>query len=296
MRVLVLEGGGMRAGFVAGAVMALMDEGWTDFDAAVAVSASVPTLAYFATGQREDIEQVWRRELCSPRLVCYRNIPAASLALSTERPVVNIDYLVDDVFKAQHPLDLEALHAADLECRFAATRVPEGALALLNPREHEVYTLMKACLAVPGCYPGTVSVDACEYLDGGTVHPLPFLGPLHDGGDQVLAILSKPQGSDAHLVGFWEKLLFWRYFHRYDWMEEKLLLAEQSYHEHVTFLAREAQSHPTRALALHPDCDLPARFLTRNEHKLNETIDLGYQAVVAHGKALDRFFEAGSAA
>jgi predicted patatin/cPLA2 family phospholipase len=29
---LVLEGGGMRAGFVAGALMALMDKGLTDFD------------------------------------------------------------------------------------------------------------------------------------------------------------------------------------------------------------------------------------------------------------------------
>ncbi|MFO7785513.1 MAG: hypothetical protein ACQET7_12625 [Thermodesulfobacteriota bacterium] len=39
------------------------------------------------------------------------------------------------------------------------------------------------------------------------------------------AILSKPEGSGVPLVGFWEKLLFWRYFHHHDWMEQKLLLA-----------------------------------------------------------------------
>jgi predicted patatin/cPLA2 family phospholipase len=40
MRALVLEGGGMRAGFVACALMAFMDEVLFDFDCAVAVSAS----------------------------------------------------------------------------------------------------------------------------------------------------------------------------------------------------------------------------------------------------------------
>ncbi len=100
MRGLILEGGGMRAGFVAGALMALMDEGFTDFNIAVAVSASVPTLAYFSSGQRREMEAVWRGELNTPKLVCYRNIPAASLTLSIKRPLLDIDYLIYDVFNS----------------------------------------------------------------------------------------------------------------------------------------------------------------------------------------------------
>lgn len=290
MRMLVLEGGGMRAGFVAGALMALMDKGWTRFDAAVAVSASVPTLAYFASGQREDMEAVWRHELCSPRLVCYRNLPAASLALSTQRPVVNIDYLVDEVFRERHPLDVAALARNPMQCRFAATRAPQGTLALLDPGEHDVYLLMKACLAVPGCYPGTVCVDTCEYLDGGAAHPLPFLGGL-DPEDRILAILSKPEGAEIHLVGFWEKVLFWRYFHQHDWMEEKLALAERHYQEHVALLEQKARSDPPRAVAILPEHRTPAGFLTRNERKLNRTIDLGYRQVEALAPEIAQFFQ-----
>ena len=85
MLKLVLEGGGMRAGFVAGAAMAMLDRGLFAYDAALIVSASVPTRAYAAAGQRHDPEMVWRRQLCTPKLVCYRNIPAASLALSIRR-------------------------------------------------------------------------------------------------------------------------------------------------------------------------------------------------------------------
>lgn len=100
---LILEGGGMRAGFVAGVLMALLDNNITHFGETLAVSASVPTLAYFLTGQRKEMEAVWHNELCTPKLVCYRNIPAASLAFSPKRPVLNIDYLIYDVFKKVSP-------------------------------------------------------------------------------------------------------------------------------------------------------------------------------------------------
>jgi len=63
----------MRAGFAAGVLMALLDNNITQFDEALAVSASVPTLAYFLAQQRREIEEVWRHELCTPKLVCYRH-------------------------------------------------------------------------------------------------------------------------------------------------------------------------------------------------------------------------------
>jgi predicted patatin/cPLA2 family phospholipase len=281
----------MRAGFVAGALMALMDRGWTDFDAAVAVSASVPTLAYFAAGQRGDLEAVWRRELCSPDLVCYRNLPAASLTLSAHHPVVDIDYLVDRVFRERHPLDLGAFRSNPMQCRFAATRVPAGTLALLDPHEHDdVYALMKACLAVPGCYPGTVCVNACEYLDGGTVNPLPLFEEPPKEGDRLVAILSKPAGCEVHLMGAWEKLLFWRYFHRHPWMEEKLLQAERSYQDQVAFLEEASHTRPQETFAVFPDEKPPAPFLTRNERRLNATIDMGYRKIEELEHELAPFF------
>jgi predicted patatin/cPLA2 family phospholipase len=93
---LALEGGGMRAGFVAGALMALFDKKLADFDIAMAVSASVPTLAYFASGQRKEMEKLWRNELNTSKFVCYRNIPSAYLALSNKKPVIDIDQFISN--------------------------------------------------------------------------------------------------------------------------------------------------------------------------------------------------------
>ena len=202
---LVLEGGAMRAGFVAGALMAFMDRNLGDFDAAVAVSASAPTLAYFASGQRAEMEKVWRDELTSPKLVCYQNIPAASIALSIKRPVLNIDYLVYDIFRKKYPLDLTALLANKMVCRFTAATVPNGEEVFLNPSENDIYHLFKACLAVPGCYPATVPMNGCEYVDGATVNPLPLQGLLDNGVSRVVVILSKPVDCEDEPPNFLER-------------------------------------------------------------------------------------------
>jgi len=281
MLLLALEGGGMRAGFVAGAVMALMDKRLTGFDAAVAVSASVPTLAYFASGQREAMENVWRHELSTPKLVCYKNIPGASLAPSVKRPVLNIDYLVYEVFKEKYPLDLHALLANPMECHFAATRVPHGRLTFLRPGIGDIYTMLKACLAVPGCYPGAVAFGVEDYVDGGTVHPLPVRTMLKKTSDRVVAILSRPLDCESDPPTLLERTLFWRYFRKYDWMMERLFEAAQAYADEVSFLETLARQKPPRACVISPERMPPVKFITRDKTNINRTIDMGYGTVEA---------------
>lgn len=291
MRGLILEGGGMRAGFVAGALMAFMDEGFTDFDVAVAVSASVPTLAYFASGQRKEIEAVWRGELNTPKLVCYRNIPAASLALSLKRPVLDIDYLVYDVFKKRYPINIPSIKKNRMICYFAVTKVPEAEMVFLTPEDNDIYDTFKAALAVPGCFPGTVCIDACEYVDGGTVDPLPVTGLLDRGVSKVMAILSKPAACETEPPTLLERTLFWRYFHKHEWMLEKLREAGRAYEQAVLQLEHLARQEPARALILCPDKMPPAKFITRDRNKINRTIDLGYRTILRLKDRIKRFLE-----
>ena len=288
---LVLEGGAMRAGFVAGALMALMDKNLVDFDFAVAVSASVPTLAYFASGQREEMEEVWRNELTSSKLVCYQNIPAATIALSEKRPFLNIDYLVYDVFKKRFPLNQDALFGSKMECRFSAASVPQGKQVFFSPMEHDIYDVFKACLAVPGCYPTTVTMNDCEYVDGGTVNPLPLQGLPNKDVSKFLAILTKPTDCENEPPNFLERALFWRYFKKHEWMLERLWEAAQLYNTQVSLLERMAQEEPPRALIICPDKMPPVKFVTLDNSRINHTIDLGYEKVEKIEDSVRRFLE-----
>lgn len=276
---LVLEGGGMRAGFVAGALLALIDKGLTRFDVAIAISASVPSLVYFVSGQRYEMETVWREELNTPKLVCYRNIPAASLAVSVKKPVINIDYLVYEVFQKKYPVNIRKLMSAKTRCLFAATRLSEEDCVFLSADPKNIYKTMKACMALPGCYPGTVCIDGEEYIDGGTVNSLPVDDLMNSRVKKVLAILTKPLDWDGDPLNFLDRTLFWRYFKRYDWIWDKLKESKQAYVKEVNHLEEWEREKPSRALIIAPDKMPPASVITRNHKKINQTVDMGYSAV-----------------
>jgi len=290
-RGLILEGGGLRAGFVAGAVMALMDYGLVSFDMAMAVSASVPTLAYCAGGQRQEMEQVWREELNTPRLICYRNIPVMSLGLSSKRPILDIDYLVYDVFKKHYPVDLQSLKQNPMRCFFAATDVGKERLTFLSPETEDCYRIFNACLAVPGCYSKTIKVNGAEYVDGGTVNPLPAEALLERGANTILAILSRPLDCESEPPSWLERTLFWRYFQKYDWMLEKLWEAAEAYKEEVLRLEKLSAMKPPRALIISPEKMPPAAFITRDGGKINRTIDQGYRMVQGREKEIRNFLK-----
>ena len=60
-------------------------------------------------------------------------------------------------------------------------------------------------------------------------------------------------------------------------MLERLWEAAQAYNEQVSLLESMAQMEPPEAFILCPDSMRPARFITRDKHKINRTIDLGYK-------------------
>jgi len=292
---LVLEGGGMRAGFVAGAVMALMDKGLLGFDCAVAVSAGAPTLAYMAAGQRREMESVWREELCSPGLIRYRHLPLAPVPNEENPPVVDVDYLVLDLFREKYPLDVERLLSGPIQCHFATAELSSGRFRLLRPGDDGIYKILKAAVALPGCYPHGVSVNGVECIDGGTVNPLPVYKLIGLGAERLVAILSRPVGCEFDPPSLLGRALFWWYFQKHAWILDKLEEAGRAYEDQVLYLAECAAQSPAEALVIAPDSMPPARLVTRSRRKINRAVDMGYEKVEEMQDHLRRFFHPATA-
>lgn len=290
MRGLLLEGGGMRAGFVAGALMALIDKGLVEFNLGVAVSASVPTLAYFSSSQRKEMEMVWRNELHTPNLVCYRNILRTLFALSNKKPILDIHYLVYEVFKKKYPLNLKSLTNSNITCYFALTEVTKARPIFLTPWDEDIYTIFESALAVPICYPKPTYIHGHEYRDGGITQLLPIHFLLDKKVDQIVAVLSTPLDDPYQPLNVIEKMLLYRYVKTNKWILKKLWETSQAYRESKAILKRLGQQDPPKTFIIAPDRMPPARFLTRNREKINRTIDLGYQKVQALENKIRSFF------
>jgi predicted patatin/cPLA2 family phospholipase len=259
--------------------MALMDLGWRNFDIAVTVSASVPTLAYFLSGQRTAIETIWRHELTSEKLVEYRHLPLAALSEASRYPVLDTGRLVDHIIAYKYPLDRDALKRCPTKFLMAATCVPSGKLDLLRPGQDDLYRIFKACLAVPACAVGPVRVGKRKYLDGGIANPLPVRPLLKYRGIRILGILSKPLHEGHYPTSLLERVFFWRYFRKNAWVIRCLNKSTKVYAEQVALLEEYGRLQPPAAFIIKPEKMPAADFVTRNGNKVNLTIDAGYRSV-----------------
>ena len=162
-RALVIEGGGFRALYAAGAIYQLLKEApHLHFDVVVANSASVGTGAYFVTKQIQEIESIWLGNiLTSPKLLSFWRVP-----ISWWKSLVDLDFLFDDVFKKQFPLDLGLLKKSPTDFYVTVMHYESGRRCAFSNRDPEIFEAMKASCAVPWAYNRKIYIQGERYLDG----------------------------------------------------------------------------------------------------------------------------------
>ena len=99
--------------------------------------------------------------------------------------------------------------------------------------------------------------------------------------EKIVAVLTKPVGCEGGPPTILERTLFWRYFHRHEWMLDRLWEAAQSYGQEVAQMETMAEESPHRALIIAPEKTPPAKFITRDRRKINRTINMGYRQALA---------------
>ncbi len=99
---IIVHGGGTRSAFSAGVLYAFSQLGIVNADMLTAISASVPTLAYFTSGQFSFIKEIWMHEIGTEKFVTPSNFFKGE-------PIFNIDYLIHSVFQKKYPLVTEQI-------------------------------------------------------------------------------------------------------------------------------------------------------------------------------------------
>ena len=100
---LIVEGGAMRGAWAAGVLALLHEQGRRQYDLVYAASSGACSAAYFVAGMWEPALTIWHK--------------LASKAVRTtnflrRKPIIDLAYLVDHVFKQHVPLSIEALQKA----------------------------------------------------------------------------------------------------------------------------------------------------------------------------------------
>ncbi|MBP7804791.1 MAG: patatin-like phospholipase family protein [Candidatus Pacebacteria bacterium] len=153
---IILSGGGCDCAYGGGFMTALGRECKITPDLIVAGSGSAGTAAYYCAKEYDAIERVWTRRLATPRFVNFF------------RPlkIMDIDYLVDVIFKKLEPLRVDTIRRGKTELMIAATRKRDGRVKFFSDwHRYDIFEVLRATKSIPYFSNKLVDIEGETYRD-----------------------------------------------------------------------------------------------------------------------------------
>lgn len=191
---LVVGGGGMRGAYSAGMAHALEQAGLRDsFDEAYGCSAGAYVAAAFITGQAWAAPGIFYEDMASREFIDPRRI-------GTGRPVVSLDFLLDDVLTVAKPLEWQGLLDGTAPMRVIATATDDLGSHVLQgfQSEAEWRLALRATANIPLLAGPPVQLAGRHWIDGSVSEPLPLLRAFHAGATHVLALVSRSRNETGN--------------------------------------------------------------------------------------------------
>jgi predicted patatin/cPLA2 family phospholipase len=192
--VLAIEGGGSRATYSSGMVLALEELGLMRcFDAVYGSSAGALAGSWLIAGQAAHCCAGWWR----PGLMTRVTDPKRGLR---GRPVVDVEYLIHTAGETIVPLDWQAAVDSPVPLHPVATDVETGAAVDLHDTIVDKASLQRALRAsanVPLLAGAPIEVDGRRLIDAAVAEPIPFHTALDQGATHVLVLRTRRADQEA---------------------------------------------------------------------------------------------------
>lgn len=154
--VIVMSGGAMNcaygAGFLEGLATLKLPKKFT----VIAAPGNAGNATYFASGQKAYMKNAWIELFSGNRLINFRR-----------SPVLDIDYVIDIVFKKEFPLDIANMQNSGVEVVVPATCFETGELAYFDSKDTNLdwFEVLRAAKALPIVYGKKIQIGSLHYFD-----------------------------------------------------------------------------------------------------------------------------------
>lgn len=266
-RGLVVEGGGMRGSHSCGVLMALIEHGFFEFDVVAATSAGACTAAFLVSRQFDLLPQIWTEHLHGSQFIKFRNI------LRRQSSVMDLDYLIDQVFTNSQPLNTEEIRKSKTTFYMVATHCHTGKPQYFEGHKDPVLPALKASSALPLAYHQPVIIDGNPYIDGGLSDAIPLQKVIDAGCTEAIVILTRPQGYRKKSPFIDVMPAYYR--KRFPHLAQEIKRRHERYNSVIQRL--ENNDFPIKLLVIRPSVSPLATRLTTNLKKIKASILQGYQ-------------------
>jgi predicted patatin/cPLA2 family phospholipase len=138
-------------------ILAMIEMYWSIRpDIIIAGSGSTGTMSYFVSWQYDAIQNIWLHLLSTSKFINPFRF----------RKIMDIDYLIDDVFQRQEPLDAEKIYNSEIDYYLSVTNGETWKVEYLsNHSQIDIFEAMRASKAIPILYGKKVLISWKQYLD-----------------------------------------------------------------------------------------------------------------------------------
>jgi len=259
---LVVEGGGTRGIYAAGALDVLGREGIC-FDAVIGVSAGAIHGCSFVSGQHGRSIRYYNAYLQDERffgIKCF---------LKTGNIVGN-DFCYHEIPEVLDPYDFEAFKVSPTKFYAVSSNIITGKpeYFLVEDMREEV-DLLRASGSMPYCC-DIVDWKGYHLLDGGCTDSIPLKAAIEMGYDKIIVIQTREEGYSKKPLN---KFMNWLFYRKYPKFRHSLDIRHKMYNEELDLIQKMASEG--KIIDIRPSSPLTISRLSRSLEELNYTYNLG---------------------
>jgi len=266
---IITSGGGMACSYSAGVILALVEKfKLTDPDIVIGGSGSIGTLSYYVSKQYSSIKNIWLNLLSTPKFINQARFWR----------IIDIDYLIDEVFKRQDPLNIKKVYSSKIHYLIAATSKDTGKVEYFsNKKKDDILEAMRASAAVPIIYNKIVRINKKKYCDtlNSSSIGLNIIKAVKLGANKLIVI----DNATSTKVG--------DYFYN-KWLLFQNKTFKKNYNKECKKREFIAISNGIDIIYLRPKKKLKIEILDHDQDELRKTFNKGYNETV-NDKKLKKF-------
>ncbi|GKU80854.1 patatin family protein [Niallia sp. NCCP-28] len=263
---LVLEGGGMRAVYTAGALEYFLEHD-IHFPYVIGVSAGASYAASYLSKQMGRNKKVSLDYVKDPRYMSWRNF-------RHNRQFFGMDFIYDEIPSKIVPFDYETFYANSAQLKIGTTDVYTGESIFYGKEDYkeELLKVLRASSSLPFLAPPVAFKDKL-LLDGGISASVPIDVAKQDGYTKNVVILTRNKGyrkSKSRFHYFVEKK-----YPQYNGLQK--MMKERFFHYNKTMDYLDQEEKNGNIIIIRPLERLAVGRMERNPQKLSALYFQGYE-------------------
>ncbi len=282
---LVLEGGGMRGWYTAGALTVLMENN-IDFPCVYGISAgAINALSYISRQSTRELGRAMIQYSTDERYISVDNLQKTG-------SLFGFDFIFGEMLHSILHFDYKTFFDSPVQIKVGATDLRTGQAVFFDKSQlDENMTAVQASCSLP-LIANIVSYLGYELLDGGCSMPIPLERSIFDGNERNVVVLTRDKSYRKNPKPEFPRSVLHVKYGDYPCFVDAMMKRPETYNNELDVCRRQEKAG--KAFVIRPSHPIVASRYEKDPETLNRIFEMGIQDCEASLPDLGKFLKESS--